>query len=300
MTLGKLFKKYKIKKVLKFGFIFFGVNFFILCFALYKNQSQRFMPDEYKLVQKIFNKIALNNDLGDRPISISIRAGEYMHWKLKNLGIGICEDEKNYCSYYVNLNPFRRYMGFRAADVNNAIKQSYLFGAAGASANPAGFIAIDRATFRVLEGNEAFIASIIAHEMNHILNFSDFKASFETLKIRLKEKNKSEQELEDIFFNKYQLGEVEADMGGALMIYNAGYPKDTFSKAIEFAYKQIGIIHAKSQAENHPDFIKRMKLINAFMKDENFKMKKIKNNSAPLTWEYNRNGNWLKFYPDKK
>ena len=300
MTLGKLFKKYKIKKVLKFGFIFFGVNFFILCLALYRNQSQRFMPDEYKLVQKIFNKISLNNDLGDRPISISIRAGEYMHWKLKNLGIGICEDAKNSCAYYVNLNPFRRFMGFRAVDINNAIKQSYLFGAAGASANPAGFIAIDRATFRVLEGNEPFIASIIAHEMNHILNFSDFKASFETLKISLKEKNKSEQELEDIFFNKYQLGEIEADMGGALMIYNAGYPKDTFSKAIEFAYKQIGIIHAKSQAENHPDFIKRMKLINAFMKDENFKKEKIINNSSPLTWEYNRNGNWLKFYPNKK
>ena len=191
-------------------------------------------------------------------------------------------------------------MGFRAIDINNAIKQSYLFGAAGAAANPAGFIAIDRATFRVLEGNEAFIASIIAHEMNHILNFSDFKASLETLKIRLKEKNISDQELEDVFFNKYKLGEVEADMGGALMIYNAGYPKDTFYKAIDFVYKQAGIIHAESQAKNHPDFIKRMKLINAFMKDENFKKEKIKNNSSPLTWEYNRNGNWLKFYPNKK
>jgi len=99
-----LFKKYKIKKVLKFGFIFFGVNVFIFCLAFYRNDSQRFMPDEYKLVQKIFNKISLNNDLGDRPISISIRAGDYMHWKMRNLGIGICEDEKNYCSYYVNLN----------------------------------------------------------------------------------------------------------------------------------------------------------------------------------------------------
>ena len=67
--------------------------------------------------------------------------------------------------HYVNLNPFRRYMGFRAADVNNAIKQSYLFGTAGAGANSAGFIAIDRSTFRVLEDNEAFLASIIAHEM---------------------------------------------------------------------------------------------------------------------------------------
>ena len=300
MILGKLFKKFKIKKVLKFGFIFFGVNIFIFCLAFYRNDSQRFMPNEYKLVQKIFNKIALNNDLGDRPISISIRAGDYMYWKMRNLGIGICEDEKNYCSYYVNLNPFRRFMGFRAVDVNNAIKQSYLFGTAGAAANPAGFIAIDRSTFRVLEGNEAYIASIIAHEMFHILNYSDFKASLETLKIRLKDKSKSEKELQDIFFNKFQLGEVEADMDGALMIYNAGYPKDTFYKAIEFAYKQIGIIHSESQAKNHPDFIERMKLIKAFMQDESFKKEKIQNNSAPLIWEYNRNGNWLRFYPNKK
>ena len=300
MVLGKLFKKLKIKKVLKFSFIFFGVNFFVFCLALYRNQSQIFMPDEYKLVQKIFNKIALNNDLGDRPISISIRAGEYMHWKLKNLGIGICEDEQNYCSYYVNLNPFKRFMGFRAADVNNAIKQSYLFGQVGAGANSAGLIAIDRSTFRVLEDNEAFIASIIAHEMYHILNFSDFEASLETLKIRLKDQSKSENQLEEIFLNKLQLREVKADMGGALMVYNAGYPKNTFYRAIEFAYKQTGIIHAKSQAENHPDFIKRMKLIKRFMDDESFKKKKIENYSAPLTWEYNRNGNWLRFYPNKK
>ena len=299
MTLRKLFKKIKIKKVLKFGFIVFCVNFFIFCLAFYRNDSQRFMPDEYKLVQKIFNKISLNNDLGDRPISISIRAGDYMHWKLKNLGLGLCENEKNYCAYYVNLNPFRRFMGFRAIDINNAIKQSYLFGAAGAAANPAGFIAIDRATFRVLEGNEAFIASIIAHEMNHILNFSDFKASLETLKIRLKDKNKSEKELQDIFFDEFHLREIEADLKGALMIYNAGYPKDTFYKAIDFVYKQAGIIHAESQAKNHPDYIKRLKLIKEFIDDESFKKDNIENHSAPLTWEYNRNGNWLKFYPNK-
>ena len=79
MTLGNLFKKLKLKKVLKFGFIFFGVNVLIFCLAFYRNESQRFMPYEYKLVQKIFNKMSLNNDLGDRPISLSIRAGDYMH-----------------------------------------------------------------------------------------------------------------------------------------------------------------------------------------------------------------------------
>ena len=108
-----------------------------------------------------------------------------MHWKLKNLGIGICEDEKNYCSYYVNLNPFRRFMGFRAADVNYAIRQSYLFGFPGAVAFPSGTIAIDRSTFKVFKGKEGLIASVIAHEMNHILGFSSFEASLETLKLSL-------------------------------------------------------------------------------------------------------------------
>ena len=38
-----------------------------------------------------------------------------------------------------------------------------------------------------------------------------------------------------------------------------------------------------------------------FPEGENgYDLKKIENHSAPLTWEYNRNGNWLKFYPDKK
>ena len=96
------------------------------------------------------------------------------------------------------------------------------------------------------------------------------------------------------------MSEVEADMGGALMIYKAGYPKDTFYKAIDFTYKQAGIIHAESQAKNHPDYIKRLKLIKAFMKDDNFKREEIQNHSVPLTWEYNRNGNWLRFYPSQK
>ena len=51
---------------------------------------------------------------------------------------------------------------------------------------------------------------------------------------------------------------------------------------------------------NHPDYIKRLKLIKEFMDDESFKKEKIQNYSAPLTWEYNRNGNWLRFYPNKK
>ena len=37
-----------------------------------------------------------------------------------------------------------------------------------------------------------------------------------------------------------------------------------------------------------------------FMNDESFKKEKIRNHSAPLSWEFNRNGNWLRFYTNKK
>jgi len=299
MILVKLLKKIKIKKVLNFGTIFFGVNIFILFLAFYRNESQRFMPDEYKLVQKIFNKISLNNDLGDRPISITIRAGEGMHYVLGGLGLGICEGKDNFCHYYVNLNPFIRFMGFRAADVNYAIRQSYLLGFPGAVAYPSGTIAIDRSTFRVFKGKEGFIASVIAHEMNHILGFSSFEASLETLKLSL-DNNKSKKELDGVYLNKFQLAEAEADRGGALMIYSSGYPKDTYLQAIELTYKATGIIHSEKQSEKHPDYISRLKLIKEFMDGASFKRKKIENHSAPLSWEYNRNGNWLKFYPNSK
>ena len=61
----------------------------------------------------------------------------------------------------------------------------------------------------------------------------------------------------------------------------------------------INVNGVRNKVKNHLDYIKRMKLIKAFMKDDNFKREEIQNHSVPLTWEYNRNGNWLRFYPNK-
>jgi len=298
MNLGNLFKIFKIKKVLKFGFIFFGVNVLIFCLAFYRNESQRFMPYEYKLVQKIFNKISLNNDLGDRPVTVIIRAGEDMHFLSKDLGL--CKDKDNYCAYYVNLNPFKKYKGYRANDLNNALNQAYLRGHIGAGASPTGNIVLDRSTFKVLERKESYLASILAHEMFHILQFGPFEASLETLKDTRENEKLTKKEMEDIFLKKSQVQEAEADLGGALMLYYADYPKDTFLKSMEFFYKQIGVIHEKNQSRKHPDYITRISLIKAFMNDESFNKEILDNPSAPLKWVYNRKENWLRFYPNKK
>ena len=263
----------------------------------YLNKSLFLMPSEYKLVKKIFDKISLKNDLGNSPVSIIIRAGEGMHYLMKDTGI--CKDEKNYCIYFENLDPFTKYKGYRSREVNYAIKQSYLHGHANASASPTGTILINRSTFRVLEGKEDFIAAAIAHEMFHIMQFSPFNASLKALKVWRDNPNKTDKEIKEVFLNKSQILEAEADAGAALMLFQADYPKDTFLKAMEYFYKTSGIIHTKGQSKRHPDYITRINLIKAFINDTSIKKDHLKNISGPLTWRYNRRENWLKFYPSK-
>ena len=287
-----------MKKLIKSGSIFL---FFLITFCVVKdhyiNHSLSLMPNEYKLVKEIFDKIARTNDLGDRPVSIIVRAGEDMHYLMKDTGL--CKDKEHYCVYFINLDPFKKYRGFRSKEVNYAIKQSYLHGHANASASPTGTILINRSTFKVLENKKAFLAAAIAHEMMHIIQFAPFEASLKTLKKSKEDPKKTDKELNEIFLNKDQMIEAEADLGAALMLFNADYPRETFLEAMEFFYKQKGIIHTKVQSKRHPDYITRINLIKDFINNKSFNKEKTKNASSPLTWKYNRSKNWLKFYPNK-
>ncbi len=285
-------------KGLKYGTYFLLVLIFLSTASSYFNHSLSLMPKEYKLVKKIFNRISLNNDLGSRPVSIVIRAGEDMHHLIRD--IGICKDKKNYCFYFINLDPFKKYRGFRSEEVNHAIRLSYLYGHANASASPTGLISINRSSFRVLEKEEKFLASAIAHEMAHVMQFSPFTASLKTLKVSKKYPGKTDKDLNEEFLNQEQLMEAEADKRAASMLLNSDFPKETFLDAMEYFYKQNGIIHTKGQSKRHPDYITRINLIKTHINDKSFKKVKIKNPSAPLTWRYNRRENWLKFYPQNK
>ena len=286
-----------MKKIFKFGSVV--LSFFIIFYSVerYRNYSLSLMPKEYKLVKKIFDKISINNDLGNRPVSIIIKAGEAMHYLM--IDTGICKDEKNICFYFENLDPFRKYRGYRSRDVNYAIKQSYLHGHANASASPTGTILINRSTFKVLEDKENFIAAALAHEMFHIIQFTPFEASLKALKEWQDNPNKTDEDINEVFLNKKQMIEAEADLGAAFMLLQAEYPKDTFVKAMEYFYKQSGIIHTKGQSKRHPNYITRINLIRDFMNDKSFKKNKLKESSSPLTWRYNRRENWLKFYPNQ-
>ena len=286
-----------MKKFFKLGSIFLSLLVIFYSVNRYRNYSLSLMPKEYKLVKKIFDKFSLNNDLGNRPVSIIIRAGEDMHYLM--VDTGICKDKKNICFYFENLDPFKKYRGYRSRDVNYAIKQSYLHGHANASASPTGTILINRSTFKVLEDKENFIAAALAHEMFHIIQFTPFEASLKALKEWQDNPNKTDEDINEVFLNKKQMIEAEADLGAAFMLLQAEYPKDTFVKAMEYFYKQSGIIHTKGQSKRHPNYITRINLIRDFMNDKSFKKNKLKESSSPLTWRYNRRENWLKFYPNQ-
>ena len=286
-----------MKKYIKLASILFFIFIVFYSGNRYRNYSLSLMPKEYKLVKKIFDKFSLNNDLGNRPVSIIIRAGEDMHYLM--VDTGICKDKKNICFYFENLDPFRKYRGYRSRDVNYAIKQSYLHGHANASASPTGTILINRSTFKVLEDKEDFIAAALAHEMFHIIQFTPFEASLKALKEWQDNPNKTDEDINEVFLNKKQMIEAEADLGAAFMLLQAEYPKDTFVKAMEYFYKQSGIIHTKGQSKRHPNYITRINLIRDFMNDKSFKKNKLKESSSPLTWRYNRRENWLKFYPNQ-
>ena len=59
-----------MKKYIKLASILFFIFIVFYSGNRYRNYSLSLMPKEYKLVKKIFDKFSLNNDLGNRPVSI--------------------------------------------------------------------------------------------------------------------------------------------------------------------------------------------------------------------------------------
>ena len=111
--------------------------------AIYLQNSQLLMTSEYRTIKRIVNKLAENNDLGDRLIRFTITAGIYTQWRASDLKL--CEEES--CNYYSELNPFISHKGKSGNDINEAIRQSYLFNGTEAYVSPTGTTGLARSTF---------------------------------------------------------------------------------------------------------------------------------------------------------
>ena len=299
--------------------LFSKYSLFIFLFAIsanyIKNNSTYFMPQEYKTIKKIVDKIALKNNLGDEAIPFSIGSGAYMEYEAEKLGL--CK--KDDCYYFKNLNPYKKHKDFKTVNLNELSKQAYLFNSIEAYAW-SGVVWLSKSTFKTYGDKTNYLGCIIGHELSHIIYNDHLEQSIKLSKKikdfqKPKDKNnqlknnkelnneqlkKEEDEKKDLFKKVLSReSEIKADQNGAKMMINVGYSKDTCLKSILFLAKRNYIDAHTELKSTHPGHIERYESLKNFIETYN-KEKEVKTfKPYKWSWRYNRNLNILTFSPKK-
>jgi hypothetical protein len=268
-----------------------------------RNYSTFFMPKEYKTLKNIVNKIASNNYLGDQVIPFSIGSGAYMEYEAEKLGLCTIDS----CYYFKNLNPYKKHSDFKNVNINDLIKQAFLYNYIEAYAWN-GVVWLSRSTFRKYGDKIGFLSCLVGHEISHIIHndhmeqsiklskkIKEFKPSIGLSKEELKS---AEDEYKDFYKKLYSREtEMKADQNSAKMIINSGYPVDTCLKELKFLSKKNYIDAHTESKSTHPGHLERYKSLKTFI--ENYdKSKELKTTkSLKWKWRYDRNSNVLRFIP---
>ena len=300
----KLFSKYS-----------FFIFLFVIAINYIKDNSTYFMPQEYKTIKKIVDKIALKNNLGDEEIPFSVGSGAYMEYEAEKLGL--CK--KDDCYYFKNLNPYKKHKDFKKVNLNELSKQAYLFNSIEAYAW-SGVVWLSKSTFKTYGDKTNYLGCIIGHELSHIIYNDHLEQSIKLSKKikdfqKPKDKNnqlknnkelnneqlkKEEDEKKDLFKKVLSReSEIKADQNGAKMMINLGYSKDTCLKSILFLAKRNYIDAHTELKSTHPGHIERYESLKNFIETYN-KEKEVKTfKPYKWNWRYNRNLNILTFSPKK-
>ena len=313
-----MLKKIKNKHPYKLftGILFLSLSFLYLANFL-RDNSTYFMPKEYKTIKKIVDKLALKNDLGNRDIRFSIGSGIYMQYRAEELGL--CE--KDGCWYYRNLDPYKNYKKVNGFNVNELLKQSFLYNGIEAYAwNDV--VWLSKSSFLTYAEKTDFLGCTIGHELSHIIFNDHIKQSIklsENLK-KLEDKNKDEMKIESEKTNESDKelkdkneairellekelsreSEMIADNNAAKMIINAGFAKETCLNEITFIAEKMQWDADTDIKSTHPGYLERFKSLQNFIARYD-KSKELKDfESYKWKWKYDRNLNILIFSPQKK
>ena len=161
---------------------------FIAAFEVNRS-SQLFMPEEYKTLKRIINKIAANNS-NLESLLFSINIGKKIEKRIEDLGI--CRNDS--CSYFSNLNPYKSYSKVNGIDLNEIINQTYLYNEPEINISNYGSIQISKSTFNYFKEKEDQFACYLAYE---IVNYSNKNNNINNNFIKAKEmiKNSGFQDL---------------------------------------------------------------------------------------------------------
>ena len=273
-------------------YLLFLISITIVTFVVIKirDNSQLFMPEEYKIIKRIVNKLSANNDLGEYPLTFTVIAGTRATWIANSLGLS---SKNQSCFFLKHINPFVPYKGKLSAELNEAVRQSYLLDSVEAAAFPNGYIEISRSSFRNNENLEDYLAFVIGHEISHVLNEDSFNDS---LKIHTEGKKLKTKKKMNLGFKISRQSEINADINSSKMLINAGYSKNTPMKAYDFFSKKTGYGYVTEKNSTHPGFEDRSK--NLFDNIEKYTEAEISINSKAYTkgsWIYDRKENTLTY-----
>ena len=299
--------KKPLKKVQKISkeLIKYSLFLLILIFLIryIRNNSTFFMPKEYKTLKNIVNKIASKNYLGDQVIPFSIGSGAYMEYRAEELGL--CTTDS--CYYFKNLNPYKKHSYFKNVNINDLIKQAYLYNSIEAYAW-SGVVWLSRSTFRTYGDKVGFLACTVGHEISHIIHNDHIEQSIK-LSQKIKEYNpskglskeelKSEEDEYKDYYKKLFSRETEmrADQNSSKMIINSGYPVDTCLKELKFLSKRNHIDAHTDSKSTHPGHLERYKSLNTFIEAYDKSKEFITSKTLKWEWRYDRNSNVLRFIP---
>ena len=289
--LKKIKNKYPYK--LFTGILVFSFSLMYLANFLREN-STYYMPKEYKTIKKIVNKIASKNDLGNLDIRFSIGSGIYMQYRAEELGL--CE--KDGCYYYRNLDPYKEYKKVNGVNVNELLKQSYLYNGIEAYAwNHV--VWLSKSSFLTYGRKTDYLGCTIGHELSHIVFNDHIKQSIklsENLKSSKDKKNDNKEILEKELSRE---SEMIADNNSAKMMINAGFAKDTCLNEMTFIAEKMHWEADTDIKSTHPGYLERFKSLQNFIAkyDKSTELKDFE--PYRWKWSYDRKLNILIFSPQK-
>ena len=295
----------KEKRILLKTLIKYLITIFILIFSsnYLRNNSTLFMPKEYRTIKKLVNKLASKNYLGDKEIPFFIGSGSFMEARAKELGL--CKEED--CWYFNNLSPYKKYKNVQGVNINELVKQSYLFNGIEGYAWK-GIVWLSKSTFRTYGEGNNFLVCTIGHELAHVIfndhieqniKLTDKVNEFKNVKgTKLKNEN-IEEEKKLLEFELSRESEKRADNNAAKMVINAGYPKETCIEELTFLTQSSRLSTETENDSTHPGFVERITSLKKFV--DGYKFVKVEDSKEikpyKWKWSYDHKLKLLKFKP---
>jgi len=257
--------------------------------TVYLKNAQLFMPSEYKEIKSLVNELAEHNDLGDREITFTVVPGSWVGWFAENLKL--CKEDS--CGFYDELNPYKKFKGDKAYEINEAIRQAYLFDAVQGRSHSHGTITLNRSSFRTFNSRREYLGCLIAHELVHFLEdhvFEDDKYVSEN------KKGLSEAKIEELENKRSRASEIEAHNNASLMMNNAGYPIDACLEELKFTARLSGHGANTEPKDSHPGYEEWVSELEEFIASQK-DTEKVNTSKTGIRWRYDRDLNVLVMTP---